>query len=120
MRKEEVERCIAAGLAYLPDEHWWVVQRRFGLDGQASADLDALARDLLVSAEHVRLVQVEALERLVRGLRKIGLAPPGKDHGGQAGTRPKMAERSGGSAASQRTGAVPAIEPEEDASWAMR
>jgi hypothetical protein len=87
MHKAEIEQCIEQWLAHLPDEHWWVIQRRFGLAGQAVATLEAVARDLEVSVEQARQIEVQALEGLALGLRKLGLEPAGEDHDREASAR---------------------------------
>jgi hypothetical protein len=70
--EHEIEQCIARWLERLSDEHWSVIQRRFGLEGQARASLDELAKDLHLTGEQVRRIQVEALEGLVLALRQLG------------------------------------------------
>jgi DNA-directed RNA polymerase sigma subunit (sigma70/sigma32) len=87
---DEIERCVAEWLARLPEKHGWVVRRRFGLDGQAEASIDDLAKELQVSAEHVRQIQMESLERLLAGLKKIGLVLAAMDdrHSGERNVKP--------------------------------
>jgi DNA-directed RNA polymerase sigma subunit (sigma70/sigma32) len=82
---DEIERCVAEWLARLPEKHGWIIRRRFGLDGQAEASLDDLAKELQVSTEHIQQIQMESLERLLAGLRKIGLTLPAMDdrHSGE-------------------------------------
>jgi RNA polymerase nonessential primary-like sigma factor len=71
--KSELEQYVAEWLAKLSDKHRWVIERRFGLNDQDMATLEDLAKDLQVSRERVRQIQVEAQEALAIGLREKGV-----------------------------------------------
>jgi RNA polymerase sigma factor (sigma-70 family) len=66
---EVVERSFLEGVYDLAREHlddrsWYVLQRRFGLDGRQTLTLDALGRELGLSRESVRKIESQALLRL--------------------------------------------------------
>jgi RNA polymerase sigma factor (sigma-70 family) len=48
----------------LDDRSWYVLQRRYGLDGRQTLTLDALGRELSLSRESVRKIENQALSRL--------------------------------------------------------
>ncbi|MEX2618714.1 MAG: sigma-70 family RNA polymerase sigma factor [Egibacteraceae bacterium] len=66
---EVVERNFVEGLFDLAREHlderaWYVLTRRYGLDGEQALTLDALGRELGLSRESVRKIENQALHRL--------------------------------------------------------
>jgi RNA polymerase sigma factor (sigma-70 family) len=66
---EVVERTFMQDLfelarARLDDRSWYVLQRRYGLDGRQTLTLDALGRELSLSRESVRKIENQALSRL--------------------------------------------------------
>ena len=66
---EVVDRSYLQGVYDLAREHlddrsWYVLQRRFGLDGRQTLTLDALGRELDLSRESVRKIESQALLRL--------------------------------------------------------
>ena len=69
----ELEKYVAEWLAKLSSKHRWVIERRFGLNNQDMATLEELARDLQVTRERVRQIQVEAQKELAIGLRAKGV-----------------------------------------------
>jgi len=69
----ELEQYVSEWLAKLSDKHRWVIERRFGLNDRDTATLEELARDLKVSRERIRQIQVEAQEELAIGLREKGV-----------------------------------------------
>ena len=71
--QSELEDYVTEWLAKLSDKHRWVIERRFGLNNQDMATLEELARDLQVTRERVRQIQVEAQEVLASGLRDKGV-----------------------------------------------
>ena len=73
MYQAELEQYVSEWLAKLSDKHRWVIERRFGLNDQDMATLEDLARDLQVSRERVRQIQVEAQEELAIRLKKKGV-----------------------------------------------
>jgi RNA polymerase sigma factor (sigma-70 family) len=70
---EVVERHFLEGLfeiaaRRLDERSWYVLQRRYGLDGRQSLTLDALGRELGLSRESVRKIETQALLRLQQEL----------------------------------------------------
>ncbi|MGH8898429.1 MAG: sigma-70 family RNA polymerase sigma factor [Egibacteraceae bacterium] len=71
---EVVERQFMSGLfdiarECLDDRSWYVLRRRFGLDGADVATLDVLGKELGLSRESVRKIEIRALHEL-----KVALA----------------------------------------------
>jgi RNA polymerase sigma factor (sigma-70 family) len=67
--EEVVERAFIEGLFdlardHLDDRSWYVLQRRYGLDGMQVMTLDALGRELGLSRESVRKIENQALAKL--------------------------------------------------------
>jgi RNA polymerase sigma factor (sigma-70 family) len=67
--EEVVEQQFMTGLFAmakdrLDDRSWYVLQRRYGLDGGDGATLDAIGKDLGVSREAIRKIEKQALIRL--------------------------------------------------------
>lgn len=77
LQTAEVEHYIQEWLAELSEKHRWVIERRFGLNGQDVATLEELAEHLGVTRERVRQIQLEALHTLRRILRLRGLSKDG-------------------------------------------
>ena len=71
--QDQLEGFVTEWLAKLSDKHRWVIERRFGLNNQDVATLEELARDLKVTRERVRQIQVEAQKELAVGLREKGV-----------------------------------------------
>lgn len=69
----QLEGFVKEWLAKLSDKHRWVIERRFGLNNQDIATLEELAKDLKVTRERVRQIQVEAQKELAIGLREKGV-----------------------------------------------
>ncbi len=69
----ELEQYVSEWLAKLSAKQRWVIERRFGLNNQDMATLEELARDLQVTRERVRQIQVEAQEVLANQLRARGV-----------------------------------------------
>ncbi|HWB71272.1 MAG TPA: sigma-70 family RNA polymerase sigma factor [Egibacteraceae bacterium] len=70
---EVVERNFVEGLFQMAQQHldersWYVLQRRYGLDGRQVLTLDALGRELGLSRESVRKIENQALARLQQEL----------------------------------------------------
>jgi RNA polymerase nonessential primary-like sigma factor len=71
--EEVVEREFRSGLFdlardRLDERSWYVLTRRYGLDGDQALTLDALGRELGVSRESVRKIEHQALARLQQEL----------------------------------------------------
>ena len=71
--KPSLNAIVTEWLAKLSDKHRWVIERRFGLNNQDMATLEELAKDLQVTRERVRQIQVEAQKELAIGLREKGV-----------------------------------------------
>jgi RNA polymerase nonessential primary-like sigma factor len=70
---EEVVRHIGAWVSELSDRHRHVVEKRYGLNGRDVATLETLARELGITRERVRQLQMEALARLRLRLARDGM-----------------------------------------------
>ena len=70
----EIEALVRDWLARLNARQRLVIERRFGLEGNEIATLEALAGELGLTRERVRQVQVEALARLRTMLRRRGVS----------------------------------------------
>ncbi|CAN5331145.1 sigma-70 family RNA polymerase sigma factor [soil metagenome] len=67
--EEVVERSFVQGVfevaeSRLDQRSWYVLQRRYGLDGRPALTLDALGKELGLSRESVRKIENQALTRL--------------------------------------------------------
>jgi DNA-directed RNA polymerase sigma subunit (sigma70/sigma32) len=67
--EEVVERHFVDGLfamaqSRLDERSWYVLTRRYGLDGREALTLDALGRELGLSRESVRKIENQALTKL--------------------------------------------------------
>lgn len=71
--QSEIEAYVGEWLAKLSPKQRWVIERRFGLNNQDTATLEELARDLQVTRERVRQIQVEAQEILASRLKEKGV-----------------------------------------------
>lgn len=71
--RDEIELHLAAWVGELSERHRRVVEARYGLNGQEIATLETLARDLGVTRERVRQLQMEALALLRKRLRREGV-----------------------------------------------
>ena len=74
LQDEVVHKRIAAWLNQLSDKQREVVVRRFGLLGHDSSTLEEVGREIGLTRERVRQIQVEALKRLRRTLERQGLS----------------------------------------------
>ncbi len=66
--RHELEGRVHGWLDRLDERHRQVIERRFALDGQATATLDELAVELGLTRERVRQMQLEALKQLRQAL----------------------------------------------------
>ncbi len=74
LQTQEIESLVKQWLEQLNDKQRTVIERRFGLNSQEVCTLEELARDLGLTRERVRQIQLEALGQLRRILRRRGLA----------------------------------------------
>jgi RNA polymerase nonessential primary-like sigma factor len=73
LQEAEVEAHVHDWLAQLSEKQRWVIERRFGLNGQEISTLEDLAVGMDLTRERVRQIQVEALESLRRMLKRGGV-----------------------------------------------
>ncbi len=69
-----LHKLLNSWLAQLPFKQRQVIVRRFGLDHGERATLEEVGAELGVTRERVRQIQLEAMKRLRRMLRKAGLS----------------------------------------------
>jgi len=74
LEQAEIEQRIAEWVARLSEKQRQVIERRYGLNGNEVATLEALANDLGVTRERVRQIQLEALGQLRRQLLHAGIS----------------------------------------------
>ncbi|MFK7830714.1 MAG: RNA polymerase sigma factor RpoS [Congregibacter sp.] len=74
LQEELIHDGIVAWLSQLTEKQREVVVRRFGLLGYESATLEEVGREIGLTRERVRQIQVEALKRLRRVLERQGLS----------------------------------------------
>ena len=74
LQTELVRQRIVAWLSHLTDKQREVLVRRFGLLGHESSTLEEVGREIGLTRERVRQIQVEALKRLRRALELQGLS----------------------------------------------
>jgi RNA polymerase sigma factor (sigma-70 family) len=64
VERQWLESLFAEARSHLDARSWYVLTRRFGLDGTTVLTLDALGRELGLSRESVRKIETLALQRL--------------------------------------------------------
>ena len=70
------EDLLRSAVAKLPDREQRVIKLRYGLDGdQDPKSLEMIGRDLGLTRERVRQIEMQALERLAREREIAALAP---------------------------------------------
>jgi RNA polymerase nonessential primary-like sigma factor len=74
LQAQEVEALVQQWLAQLNDKQRTVIECRFGLNSREVCTLEELARQLGLTRERVRQIQLEALGQLRRILRRRGLS----------------------------------------------
>lgn len=74
LESRDFKNSIQDWLNRLSDKHREVVQRRFGLGGYDSGTLEEVGRDVGLTRERVRQLQIEALSKLRRMLEREGLS----------------------------------------------
>ena len=73
LQLEEIGQYVHEWIKQLNDKQRWVIERRFGLNGQEPCTLEDLALELHVTRERVRQIQMESLRVLRQLLRRRGL-----------------------------------------------
>jgi len=73
--QHESEAMVADWVAQLTERQRLVIERRYGLGGNDPATLEIIARDLGLTRERVRQIQMEALSKLRKRIAQDGLSP---------------------------------------------
>jgi RNA polymerase nonessential primary-like sigma factor len=66
----EMEALLAGWVSQLDHKHRQVIERRYGLNGDEPCTLEIIATDLGLTRERVRQIQLEALQKLRRIIRR--------------------------------------------------
>ena len=74
LQLEEIGQYVHEWIKQLNDKQRWVIERRFGLNGQEPCTLEDLALELHVTRERVRQIQMESLRVLRQLLRRRGMS----------------------------------------------
>jgi|GEM_PF-329864 RNA polymerase nonessential primary-like sigma factor len=74
LENENIQHSIGLWMSRLSDKHREVVQRRFGLHGYECATLEEVGKQVGLTRERVRQLQIEALAKLRRILEREGLS----------------------------------------------
>ena len=72
IHSSEIQGLVKEWLSMLNERHRWVIERRFGLNGQDVWTLDKLAEGIDVTRERVRQIQLAALQILRNMLERRG------------------------------------------------
>jgi RNA polymerase nonessential primary-like sigma factor len=75
LAQHEAEALVADWVATLTDRQRLVVERRYGLGGHDATTLEVIARELDLTRERVRQIQMEALSRLRKRIAHDGVTP---------------------------------------------
>ncbi len=75
LQNSDIRKHIDAWLAQLSDQQCAVVERRFGLRDKDIYTLDDVSSELGITRERVRQIQIEAIKRLYRILKREGFSP---------------------------------------------
>jgi RNA polymerase nonessential primary-like sigma factor len=73
LQNAEVQAYVHEWMGELSDKQRWIIERRFGLNGQDLETLEQLAESLSITRERVRQIQLEALQVLRRLLKRRGV-----------------------------------------------
>jgi RNA polymerase nonessential primary-like sigma factor len=73
--QHESEAMVADWVAQLTERQRLVIERRYGLGGNDPTTLEIIARDLGLTRERVRQIQMEALSKLRKRIAQDGLSP---------------------------------------------
>ena len=74
LQDDDLNTSIDSWLSELSEKQREVVTRRFGLRGHESSTLEEVGREIGLTRERVRQIQVEALKRLREILEQHGLS----------------------------------------------
>lgn len=71
--QSEMQGLLQSWLAALTDKQRWVIEHRYGVNGSEVCTLEELARDLDVTRERVRQIQIEAINSLRAMIKRDGM-----------------------------------------------
>jgi RNA polymerase nonessential primary-like sigma factor len=74
MEQAEIQGHVQEWLRQLTDKQRSVIERRYGLNGRETCTLEELARELSLTRERVRQIQLEALHSLRRIIKRRGVS----------------------------------------------
>ncbi len=74
LQTAEMESYVQRWLEDLSDKQRWVIERRYGLNGEEIFTLEQLAEDMGLTRERVRQIQMEALQSLRCLLKRVGVS----------------------------------------------
>src|SRR5690606_12163076 len=74
LEREDMNQKLADWLQNLPDRQTAIIIQRFGLMGHESGTLDEVGREVGLTRERVRQLQIEALAKLRRLLEREGIS----------------------------------------------
>jgi RNA polymerase nonessential primary-like sigma factor len=74
LESEQIAKYVCEWLSQLCERHRCVIERRYGLNGSDIQTLEQLARNLNLTRERVRQIQIEALASLRKILRRAGMS----------------------------------------------
>jgi RNA polymerase nonessential primary-like sigma factor len=74
LQEDEIHNNIEDCLAQLTDKQREVVERRFGLHGYSVSTLEEVGREIGVTRERVRQIQMDALKKLRKILEQEGIS----------------------------------------------
>lgn len=74
LQNAEVHAYVHEWMLELSDKQRWIIERRYGLNGQDLQTLEQLAENLSITRERVRQIQLEALQVLRRLLKRRGVS----------------------------------------------
>jgi RNA polymerase nonessential primary-like sigma factor len=73
LHNSKVQVYVQEWLKQLTDKQRWVIERRFGLNGQEISTLEEVAESLSITRERVRQIQMESLQSLRAMLKRQGV-----------------------------------------------
>jgi len=74
IEQAEVQAYVQEWLSQLSEKQRSVIERRYGLNGREACTLEELARELSITRERVRQIQLEALHCLRKIIRRRGVS----------------------------------------------
>lgn len=74
IEQAEVQAYVQEWLSQLTEKQRSVIERRYGLNGREACTLEELARELSITRERVRQIQLEALHCLRKIIRRRGVS----------------------------------------------